>query len=71
MGRFIKLEKYKKTVRIYIPKEFHRLFQDVNFAYVEETRGILCLIPAKAPTMDFICRLLEGLKGEAGNTNKK
>ncbi|MGP3667621.1 MAG: hypothetical protein ACKD6M_04300 [Candidatus Bathyarchaeota archaeon] len=55
-------------MRIYIPKEFHRFFEDVNFAYVETSRGILCLIPAKVPTMDFIGKLLEGLKGETGKT---
>ncbi|MGP3702821.1 MAG: hypothetical protein ACKD6N_03485 [Candidatus Bathyarchaeota archaeon] len=68
MGKFLKINKDKKRMRIYIPKEFHRFFEDVNFAYVETSRGILCLIPAKVPTMDFIGKLLEGLKGETGKT---
>ncbi|MCX8176253.1 MAG: hypothetical protein N3E48_03345 [Candidatus Bathyarchaeota archaeon] len=60
MGCFIKLSRYKgNAVRVHIPKQFRHLFEDANFAYVEEAGGVLCIIPAKTPTMEFIDKLVK------------
>ena len=71
MGKFIKISKTGKIFRLTIPKEFHFLFSNINFVYVEEANGVLCIVPVASPTLDAVEKVLErGKNLEVGENVK-
>jgi len=71
MGKFVRICKTKKDFRLTIPKEFHFLFNSVDFAYVEEANGVLCIIPVAVPTLEVVEKVLErGKNLEVGENVK-